>query len=90
MSPAEINAIGAMLASLRNVDEHTVAVSFAAHTGSAETREGSISATVTAGGHSATSKGLNLNSALCLARGKLRREADARAKKGAQDEGVAA
>lgn len=81
MTDAEVNAIGVMLASLRHADEATVAVSFAAHAGSYETPEGSFSATVTAGGHSANSEGLNLNSALYLARGKLRREAAARAEK---------
>lgn len=81
MSDAEIKAIGVMLASLRNVDENSVVVSLGAYAPTADTFNGSVSATVTAGGHSATSEAVDLANALRLARAKLAREAEARATK---------
>lgn len=80
MTRAEINAIGTMLASLRHADESTVAVAFAAHAPCTDTRGGSVSATVTKDGHSATSEAVSLDDALRLARAKLDREAAAREK----------
>ncbi len=80
MTRAEVNAIGTMLASLLHADESTVAVAFAAHAPCTDTRGGSVSATVSADGFSATSEAVSLDDALHLARAKLAREAAARAK----------
>jgi hypothetical protein len=78
MSPAEINAIGVMLAGLRDATEGVVAIGFAAHDGDHDTPEGSISATVTASGITCTSSAVSLADALLIARGKLRREIQAK------------
>lgn len=77
MTRAEINAIGTMVAGLRDQGEGMVAISFAAHAGSSDTPAGSISATVTMGGLSATSEAVSLADALALARAKLAREVTA-------------
>ena len=80
MTRNEINAIGQLLASLRNADEGSVAVTFTAHGPCADTRNGSVSATVEAGGFDATGEAVDLDNALRIARAKLREDATARAK----------
>ncbi|MFS0771082.1 hypothetical protein [Sphingomonas sp. 1P08PE] len=76
MTRDEINSIGAMLASLRHADEKSVTIGFAAHAGCSDTPNGSVSATVEADGHSATSEAVALDDALHLARAKLAREGE--------------
>ncbi len=83
MERAEINAIGALVASLRAPGEGTLIVAIAAHAGCSDTPDGSLSVTVEASGHQATSEAVYLADALSLARAKLDREAAARAKKAA-------
>lgn len=78
MNAAEINAIGALLQSIRHPDERFVTVSLTAHAPGFDTFEGSISATVAADGDTATSEAVTLDCALNMARAKLRTQAAAR------------
>lgn len=56
MNAVEINAIGALLQSIRHPDERFVTVSLTVHAPGFDTFEGSISATVAADGDTATVK----------------------------------
>jgi hypothetical protein len=84
MNAAEINAIGVMLQSIRHPDERFVTLNFTAHAPGFDTFEGSISVTVASTVDTATSEGCTLDSALHLARAKLRNHADAKAKAAAE------
>lgn len=80
MTPAEINAIGVMLASLRDEGEAAVVVAVAAHGPSIDMPYGSLAATVTAGPLTASASAKYLADAICLARADLRRQQARRAK----------
>ena len=90
MNAAEINAIGALLKSIRHHDERFVTVSLTAHAPGFDTFEGSISATVAADGDTATSEAVTLDCALNMARAKLRNQAAARTKAAAEAKDKAA
>ena len=90
MNAAEINAIGALLQSIRHPDERFVTVSLTAHAPGFDTFEGSITATVAADGDTATSEAVTLDCALHMARAKLRSKAAAKAKAAAEAMGVTA
>lgn len=86
MTRAEINAIGTMLSSLRHDNEAAVTVAFTAHGPSTDCRNGSVSVTVEAGGHSATEEAVSLADALALARARLVSDAKKREAVKAQDD----
>jgi hypothetical protein len=90
MSPAEINAIGVMLQSIRHPDERFVTLAFTAHAPNSESFDGSVSVTVGANGDTATSESVTLDCALHMARAKLRNQAEARAKAAAEKRELAA
>lgn len=80
MTPAEINAIGVMLASLRDDGEAAVVVTVAAHGPSIDMPDGSLAATVTTGPLTATASAKYLADAIGLARADIRRQAARREK----------
>jgi len=80
MSPAEINAIGVMLQSIRHHDENLLTLAFTAHAPNAESFDGSVSVTVANHVDTATSESVTLDCALHMARAKLRNMAEARVK----------
>lgn len=84
MSPTEINAIGAMLQSIRHPDESVVTLAFTAHAPNAESFDGSVSVTVANHVDTATSESVTLDCALHMARAKLRNMAEARDKAAAK------
>lgn len=80
MTPTEINAIGAMLQSIRHPDERIVTLAFTAHQPNSESFDGSVSVTVANHVDTATSESVTLDCALHMARAKLRNMAEARIK----------
>ena len=90
MNPAEINAIGVMLQSIRHPDERFVTLAFTAHAPNSESFDGSVSVTVAAGEDTATSESVTLDCALGMARAKLRDQAAKRAKAKADAKELAA
>lgn len=73
---AFLRALGANLSAVRADDEAAVVVSFGANGPDYDCRDGSVSATVTKGGETATAvaAGHDLATALMLARGKVDRQ----------------
>lgn len=90
MTRAEINAIGAMLAGVREKSEGALLVAFGAHGSSTDTPDGHMTATVEAAGYSATGSAVSLHDAIHIARYKLAADAKARAEKTAKDKETAA
>jgi len=78
-----LKAIGEHLAALRRPNEGAVILSFGAHAPDFECSKGSVSITVEKGGETATASaaGTGLDNALALARAKVERQIEARAKK---------
>jgi hypothetical protein len=66
------------LMALREKSEGALIVGFGAYAPNSDTPHGSVSVTVTAAGHSATSEAVYLSDAIFMARAKLKREAEAR------------
>lgn len=90
MTRNDTNAAQIALMALRDASEGAVIVAFGAHAPNSDTPAGSVSVTVSAAGHSATSEAVYLVDAISLARAKLKREAEARAAKAAKEKELAA
>lgn len=78
-----LRTLGALLSAVRMDDEDAVIVSFGARCPDYDCRDGSVSATVTKAGQTATASaaGTDLATALMLARGKVERDIEAARKK---------
>ncbi len=89
MTRAEVNAIGTMLAGVREKHEGALIVSFAACAPSHDTPGGHMEATVEAAGHSETGRAVSLFDAITIARHKLAAGAKVRAEKAAKEKEAA-
>ena len=85
MTREEANAAQIALMALREAAGGDLIVAFGAYAPNSDTPAGSVSVTIRGGGHTATSEAVYLSDALFMARAKLTREAEARARKAAEE-----